>query len=92
MADRQPSARSLPDAPKAGVFVLTGDSGVVHDNGSARNLDDDQAFRIDNGKLVPREAAARTALAEALAAACSGDVALGSGDPSFVFRTVATRR
>ncbi len=76
------------DALKAGVFVLTGDSGVVHANSSAKNyLDGDQAFRLANGKLVPREAAARTALADALAAASSGDAALGSGDPSIVFRT-----
>jgi DNA-binding CsgD family transcriptional regulator len=76
------------DALKAGVFVLTGDSAVVHANRSAKNyLDGNQAFRIANGKLVPREAAAVTALAEALAAASSGDEALGSGDPSIVFRT-----
>ncbi len=50
-------------------------------------MDGDQAFRIANGKLVPREAAARSALAEALTAASSGDAAFGSGDPSIVFRT-----
>jgi DNA-binding CsgD family transcriptional regulator len=82
------SLAETPDVLKAGVFVLTGDSGVVHANSSARNyLDGDQAFRIANGKLVPREAAAGTALAEALAAASRGDEALGSGDPSILFRT-----
>jgi len=76
------------DALKAGVFILAADSRIVHANNSAKNLlKDDQLFRVNDGKLVPREAAARTALAEALMAASNGDEALGSKDPSILFGT-----
>jgi DNA-binding CsgD family transcriptional regulator/PAS domain-containing protein len=76
------------DALKAGVFILAADSGIVHANNSAKDfLERNQAFRVNDGKLVPREVSARTALADALAAASSGDEALGSKDPSILFGT-----
>ena len=76
------------DSLKAGVFILAADSGVVHANSSAKKfLKGDQAFRVTDGRLVPRDASARTALAEALAAASSGDEALGSKDPHILCRT-----
>jgi DNA-binding CsgD family transcriptional regulator len=78
------------DALKAGVFILAADSGVVHANSSANNfLERNQAFRLNDGKLVAREASAQASLAEAVIAASSGDGVLGSKDPSIVFRTGA---
>jgi DNA-binding CsgD family transcriptional regulator/PAS domain-containing protein len=80
------------DALKAGVFMLAADSRIVHANNSAKNfLEGDQAFRVNDGKLVPQEASARTALAEALSAASSGDEALGSKTPSILFRSGAEK-
>ena len=76
------------DALKAGVFILAADSGIIHANSSAKSLlKSHQAFRVNDGRLVPREASARTALAAALAAASSSDEALVSKDPSIMFRT-----
>jgi DNA-binding CsgD family transcriptional regulator/PAS domain-containing protein len=76
------------DALKAGIFILAADSELVHVNNSARNfLERDQAFRVNDGKLIPLEALARTALSKALAAASTGDQSLGSQEPSIVFRT-----
>jgi DNA-binding CsgD family transcriptional regulator len=60
------------DALKAGIFILAADSELVH---------------VNNGKLIPLEALARTALSKALAAASTGDQSLGSQEPSIVFRT-----
>ncbi len=76
------------DALKAGVFILSADSTVVHANKSAKTfLEHDQAFRINDGRIIPREASARNALTDALTAASSGDEALGSKDPSILFRS-----